>query len=276
MYIEKQQEYLEIKSEMTFLSQEMERQKRLSEANAAALKFYQKAQSEYAIKDVKLKGIEQYLKYLGINTNNLNSGNITQTISLISPISGIVETNNLRNGMLANPETELMTIIGNSHIHLELEVFESDIHQIKVGQNLSFSMASNPKETYKGKVYLIAPTFEAATKTVHVHAHILGKQPRFLKGAFVNAKIFENESAVPVLPEKAVINHEGKDYIFVEGKKTLFKTVFHQIPVKVNQKNNGFWAVEPLAKMKENAIIVTKGAFYVNSEMNKADHGHSH
>ena len=276
MYIEKQQVFLEIHRELTYLSQEMERQKRLSEANAAALKNYQKIQSEYAVKEIKLKSVEQYLKYLGINTANLNSGNITQKINLVAPMSGIVTANNMRNGMLANSEIELMTILGNAHIHLELEVFESDIHKVKIGQNLSFKMASNPSESYKGKVYLIAPTFDEAKKTVHVHAHIIGKKPQFIKGAFVNAQIFENENAVAVLPESAVAIHEGNYYIFTEGKKTLFETIFHQIPVKVNQKNKGFWAVEPLKEINETAKIAIKGAFYLNAEMNKADHGHSH
>ncbi|MGB1120848.1 MAG: efflux RND transporter periplasmic adaptor subunit, partial [Saprospiraceae bacterium] len=70
-FIRKQQEYLEIRSEMIYLNQEMERQKRLSEANASALKNYQKAQSDYRVKAVQLNGIEQYLSYLGINLVDL-------------------------------------------------------------------------------------------------------------------------------------------------------------------------------------------------------------
>ena len=146
-FIQKQQEYLEIRNEMVYLDKEVKRQQQLSEANASAKKSYEKAKSEYAIKQVQLKGIEQYLRYLDLNLNDLKNEKITNSIAIVAPTNGYISAINAHNGMFAQPETELLKIISDDHIHLELEVFEKDIHRIKKGQKLTFSLASNSLET---------------------------------------------------------------------------------------------------------------------------------
>ena len=128
-FIQKQQEYLEIRNEMVYLDKEVKRQQQLSEANASSKKSYEKAKSEYAIKQVQLKGIEQYLRYLGLNLNDLKNEKITNSIAILAPTNGYISAINAHNGMFAQPETELLKIISDEHIHLELEVFEKDIHR---------------------------------------------------------------------------------------------------------------------------------------------------
>lgn len=277
-FIQKQQEYLEIRSEMIYLNQEMERQKRLSEANASALKNYQKAQSDYRVKQVQLNGIGQYLTYLGINLEHLKNEKITKQIAIIAPSSGYVSAVNVHNGMFAQPETELIKIVSDAHIHVELEVFEKDIHQVKVGQKLTFEVASNPLESYEGKVYLIAPTFENEKKTVHVHAHIIGRKPEFRQGAFVNAKIWENEATVLCLPEKAVVIADNIAYIFVQKKKMPSEIQYVRIPVKVKQKKDGWISMDLMEALPERGKdkIVQNAAFYLIAEMNKGTTAHSH
>lgn len=277
-FIEKQQEYLEIRSEMIYLNQEMERQRRLSEANVSALKHYQKVQSEYRIKQVKMKGIEQYLAYLGINLEDLKNEKITRQITLVAPASGFVSAVNVHNGMFAQPEMELMKIVNNNHVHVELDVFEKDIHRVKTGQKITFTTSSNPSETYEGKIYLISPTFETEKKTVHVHAHIVGKTPKFVQGAFVNAKIWENDATVACLPEKAVVIADNIAYIFVQKKKLVSEIQYVRIPVQVKQKKDGWVSMNIMESMPDNANkkIVLNQAFYLIAEMNKGTTAHSH
>lgn len=277
-FIQKQQEFLEIQSEMIYLNQEMSRQKRLSEASASALKNYQKIQSEYSVKQVRMNGIKQYLAYLGINTDNLHSGNITKQIRLVAPSSGVVSSVSVHNGMFAQPEMELMKIISKDHIHIELEVFERDLDKVKAGQKVTFSVGSNPSETFEGKIYLISPTFEAEQKTVHVHAHIVGKKPKFVKGAFVNAQIWQNEATILCLPEKAVVIADDVAYIFVQKKTDKTEIQYIRIPVQVKQKKDGWVSVNIMAALPANGNdkIVLNQAFYLIAEMNKGTTAHSH
>lgn len=277
-FIQKQQEYLEIRSEMVYLNQEMQRQKQLSEASASALKNYQKVQSEYAVKQVQLKGIETYLSYLGVNLNDLKNEKITKSVAIVSPASGYVSAVDVHNGMFAQPEMELVKIVSDEHIHVELEVFEKDIHRVKKGQKLTFTLASNPLESYEGKVYLIAPTFENENKTVHVHAHIIGRKPEFRQGAFVNAKIWENEATVPCLPEKAVVIADDVSYIFAQKKTMPSEIQYVRIPVKVKQKKDGWVSLDLMEALPKrgNDKIVQNAAFYMIAEMNKGDAAHSH
>jgi cobalt-zinc-cadmium efflux system membrane fusion protein len=277
-FIQKQQEYLEIQSEMIYLNQEMQRQKTLSDANASALKNYQKIQSEYSINQVRLNGIGQYLKYLGINTENIHSGNITKQVSLVAPASGVVSAVNVHNGMFAQPEMELLKIISDEHVHVELEVFEQDLGKVKIGQKVIFSVATNPSETYEAEVYLLGPTFEAERKTVHIHAHLVGKKPAFLQGAFVNAQIWKNEATVMCLPEKAVVISDGISYIFIEKQKAPSEIRYLRIPVQVKQQKDGWVSINIMEEMppNRNTKVVLNQSFYLIAEMNKGTTAHSH
>ena len=96
-FIQKQQAYLEVQAELTFLHQELERQQKLVAANAGILKNVQKLQSDVNMKTATLKGIGKQLTYLGINTTNLSPDNITDRIAIISPMSGYITSINMHN-----------------------------------------------------------------------------------------------------------------------------------------------------------------------------------
>lgn len=277
-FIEKQQMYLEIKSEMIYLNQELQRQKKLSDANASALKNYQKIQSEYNVKQAQMNGVKAYLQYLGVSMGDLDSGTITKQIALTAPSSGTVSAINVHNGMFAQPEAELMKVINNEHVHVELEIFEQDLNRVKIGQKLTFTVASNSNETYEGEIYLISPTFEADSKTIHVHAHIEGKRPNFVQGAFVNAKIWENEATILCLPEKAVVSADEIAYIFVQKQKAPSEIQYVRLPVIVKQKKDGWVSLNIMEAMPPNSRekIVLNQAFYLIAEMNKGNVSHQH
>ena len=64
-----------------------------------------------------------------------------------------------------------MEIIDNSHIHLELSVFEKDILKIKKEQEINFKIPDASSNVFKAEVHLIGTALEE-NRTIKVHAHL--------------------------------------------------------------------------------------------------------
>ena len=126
-FIQKQQEYLEVKAELVFLRQDLERHESLVKANAGVAKDFQKLQAEVAMKEARMKGLAKYISYLGIDTDKLTPDNLQSKISIIAPSSGYLAVINLHNGMYITPDMELIQIVDDKILLLELNVFEKEL-----------------------------------------------------------------------------------------------------------------------------------------------------
>ena len=81
-FIEMQQEYLEAKSRMVFVTQELKRQEELRKQEVNAAKTLQQVSSEYNVLKAKMSGLEQKLSLIGIGTASLEPGKISKTANL--------------------------------------------------------------------------------------------------------------------------------------------------------------------------------------------------
>lgn len=276
-FIEKQQEYLEIQAELNYLYQELERQKKLADANAGIAKNLQKVQSDINIKNVTLKGIGKQLAYLGINTYDLYANNITERIAIIAPTSGYITSVNMHNGMYATPQEELLEIVNDNYLHLELDIFEKDISSIKKGQRISYSVPAMGNQVYDGEIYIIGKEFNTENKTIRIYGRFEKDKPKFIKDLFVEAKIWLNDQTVQALPEKAIIKDGASSYIYVANNQTEEKELkFEAISVVQGTTDNGFTAVKLIDAIPDSMKIVTEGAYYVFAQSKAGELSHEH
>jgi len=231
-FIVMQQDYLEAKTQLNFKQLEVERQKILVDSNAGVAKNLQNAQAEVAVLEVKSKGLEKQLSFLGISTFNLTPSTIREQIVILAPVSGYISKINFHNGMYAQPSVSLMDIISIQHLHLELDVFEKDIANVRKGQKISYTVPALGQTIYQGAVEVIGKEFDSNTKTIRVHGHLDRAKPNFLKDLFINAKIYLNNVESSALPEKAIIKDGSNSYIYVADEKAKNKEIeFEKIAV---------------------------------------------
>jgi len=275
-FIQRQQNYLEVQAELTFLQQELNRQTKLVNANAGVEKKQQQLLSEVNAKTATLKGLAKQLSYLGIATTNLTPDNITERITIVSPMSGYITSVKMHNGMYVTPQLELMEIVNENHLHLELDVFEKDIFKVKEGQKISYSVPAMGNEVYEGDVHIIGKEFNTKNKTVRIHGHLEKERPKFIKDLFVEAKIWLNDQTVQALPEKAIIKDGDFSYIYVANDKGDDEIKFEQLKVMPSNTDNGFTAVKLIDPMPDGMKIVTEGAYYVFAQSKAGELSHEH
>lgn len=208
-------------------------------------------------------------------------------------MSGYITKLSVHNGEFANQERELYELADPRHMHLELNVFEKDVSKVKIGQPIRFTVPSVGPKVYEGEVYLVGKSFDQDNKTVKVHGHIAGEHESFIRGMYVEAKIYTGDQQVQALPEEAIVEDEGKSYIFILTKDEHAQeeehgheepaeaeeehgTSFRRIQVVTGGKDQGYVQIKQAPDLPEGAEIVTKGAYYLFSEMKKGAGGHHH
>ncbi len=276
-FIQHQREYLETAAELTYLRQELERQQTLVDANAGVKKNLQKLQSEVGVKTATLKGIGKQLAYLGINVSSLSPDNIVERIAIVAPMTGYITSIKMHDGMYVAPELELMEIVNEDHLHLELDVFEKDIAQVKEGQRISYTVPALGNKVYEGEVNIIGKEFNTGNKTVRIHGHLEKVRPKFIKDLFIEAKIWLTDQTVQAVPEKAIIKDGASSYVYVaDDQQGGDEVKFEKVMVIPGVTDKGFTSIKLLDSLPAGMKIVTEGAFFVYAQSKAGELEHEH
>lgn len=282
-FIKLQENYITSKNELGLSEKEYFRQKELFEQNAGTGKIFQKAESDYHSAKARVSSLENQLKLLSVNTNELSQGKITSSFALIAPIEGYVGHINANTGAYAEPNKILFEIIDNTKIHCDLLVYEKDLFKVKIGQKVNFILANNPehqdehdRETIEGEIFGINKSFENDTKALTVHASIKNEKHELIPGMYVNALIDVDEQTTMVVPIDAVVKSDGKEWIFVvvdsvpfdEGKSIA---AFKMTEVITGISDLGYIEIKPLELVSANARIVIKNAFFILSKSKEGE-----
>jgi cobalt-zinc-cadmium efflux system membrane fusion protein len=108
----------------------------------------------------EVKGYEAQLKQLSLNVKKVQGGDIYQYVPVVSPIDGYIEKVEVQIGQYVDPQTEMFMIVNTDHIHADLMVFEKDVHKVKKGQEIAFTVESIPGTTLSAKIYSVGKQFE--------------------------------------------------------------------------------------------------------------------
>lgn len=270
-FIDIQQEYLESRSRLEYLSLEYKRQDELRKEDVNSAKTYQQVASEYKIMQARMGGLEQKLSMIGINASSLKVGNISKTSNLYAPINGYVTISNAVKGKYVNPTDVIFELANKSEMHLALNIYERDAANIKIGQSIQFALASETEYNRIAKVFLIGKE-KGSDGTIPVHCHMeKSNDPSLFPGMYAKALIETTDESVTAVPSEAVVQSDGQDYIFIQtgadGKGFSFK----MIVVKKEIDQGGYTAIELPVQFDKNSNIVIKGAYALLSTIKNVE-----
>ena len=275
-----------VKSELPFLKKEFERQEALAKDNINARKVFEKVNSDLQIAETRVTSLNNQLSILNQAINMVSSAK-GSTISIRAPISGYVTHVDAKIGTIVQPENPIFTIVDNSKMHVDLLIYEKDLSKVKVGQTVRFILTNQSNQEIEGKIYNIGKSFANDTKSVAVHAEIAKNNANLIPGMYINALIDIGVNKVKTLPEGAIVMAEGREFIFLqlahneeeEHSHDEEEIEFARIEVSTGASQLGHVEVTPLVDIPEGSKIVTQGAYYLQSHLQKSEGGgggHSH
>ncbi|WP_228399659.1 MULTISPECIES: efflux RND transporter periplasmic adaptor subunit [Chryseobacterium group] len=287
-----QQQLQQVNGQIRMAELEVTRAQQLYKGNAAPLKKFQQAQTDLATLRSQRSGLQKQLGSIGA------AQGYSSSLAVRAPISGTVSKVIAQIGSNVDMASPIAEIVSNSALHLDIYVYEKDLGKVQPGQTIHFTLTNSPGKEYDAKITSIGTAFEGESKTVPVHAQVIGDRVGLIDGMNVTAVIsLDNQTAASV-PTDAIVNDKGQDYIFImqddkneedrgnvpeSGEKSNKKESeekevrFEKIPVAKGVTDLGYTQITPLKPIPDNAQIVVKNAFFILAKMNnKGEEGHGH
>ena len=146
---------------------------------------------------------------------NLSLKRVKDT-KLYASMSGIITSKNIEKGAMAAPGAPAFTIINTSKVYARVSVPESEIGKISKGQTANVSIATIGQQL-TGKIAIINPMADAASKSYSVKIQLLNGQGKILPGMIADAEIATGQSVDAItVPTKAVIRDaDDITYVYV-------------------------------------------------------------
>jgi cobalt-zinc-cadmium efflux system membrane fusion protein len=272
-FVDIQQNFLEAKNRLVFAEAEYIRHSDLYKNDVYSEQNVQQVTVEYRNLKALVKALEQKLFLIGIDPDKLTEDNISNKVSLISPIKGFLKAVNVNIGKYVSPTDILFEIVNSDKLFLELTLFEKDADKVSAGQKIKFFI-NNETEEHEA---IISQTGKAVNddKTLRVYGIVTSSCKNVLPGMYVNALIEESDKKVTALPSGAIVSFDDKDYIFVfeKNKEEVGKamTEYRIIEVKKGISSSGFTEIIlPGGFDINSAKVVIKGAYNLLSSKKNA------
>jgi len=263
-FVDIQQSYLEAKNRLEFVEADFNRHTELYKDDVYSQKNLQQVTSEYKILKAQVKALEQKLTLIGINPANLHEDDISNSVDVISPISGYVRAVNVNIGMFVAPSDVIFEIFNSDNLLLELTLFDKDADKVSEGQKIHFFI-NNESEQHEAEIYQTGKSINE-DKTYTVHAKVIGACANVLPGMYVNAIIEVSGASVTAVPSAAIVSFDDRDYIFVFEKNKeengMSFTEYRMIEVRKGVTDSGFTGIILPGDFDISAArVVVKGAY---------------
>ncbi|MSM38417.1 MAG: efflux RND transporter periplasmic adaptor subunit [Geobacter sp.] len=221
----------------------------------------------------------QRLKLMGVKDAQIadleRSGEATIRLAIYTPISGVVIEKLVQQGQYVNLGDPLFNVADLSRIWVDLDIFESDLALVKVGQRAEITAQSYPGRTFSGRVALVNPFLDPKTRTVKVRVELANPGLILKPDMFVNARIRVPLGETLTVPVSALIDTGKRQVVWVRVKPGLFAPRDVEIGQRAGDK------VQILKGLFRGDVVAASGGYLIDSEAqlsggNKAEHaGHA-
>lgn len=266
-YIQLQQDFLTAKAHFNSIEAEYNRQKDLNQSKASSDKVFQNAQADYTSQKVLIKSLEEKLKLIGVNPDNLNETNISRSINIPSPINGFVSSVKQNIGKYVTPTDVLFELVNPEDIHLSLTVFEKDMYKISIGQKIFAYNNTQPDKKYTCEIILIGKDV-TPERTVQVQCHFEQYDKNLIPGMYMNAEVEVATNNAFVIPNDGLVRFEGKQYVFIQTENKKYEMQ----EVTTQNTELGFTQITfPDSTDMRNKTFVIKGAYTLLMKMKNTE-----
>ncbi len=189
------------------------------------------------------------------------TGEVTKTMRLVAPVSGIVLEKDVVEGQRVTPGARLYRIADLSTVWVEGEVFEQDLQFVDVGSQAHIEVTAYPGEHMMGTVSFVYPTVEVASRTNRVRVSIPNPGLRFKPGMF--ATVFFEVAAIRdeiAVPLEAVVVTGERNLVFVRDETGLLMP--HEVVLGARAGD----LVQILSGLAEGETIVASANFLIDAE----------
>lgn len=187
---------------------------RLTQEKAAPAKTELENRTALNQAKANLMDAEQKLRNLGFSDAEVEqigkSGETGNRLEIVAPIVGTVTVWDATPGEAVEPTTQLFALADTRKMWLWIDVYESDIASVAVGQPVSFTISGIETPTFSGSVTSVGTEVNLMTRTTRVRAELDNPDGRLRANQFGRAKIQVEPEHEAVIAPRAAVQSDGK------------------------------------------------------------------
>ena len=189
------------------------------------------------------------------------SRKIKQTITYFASQDGIVSALNIADGMHVTAKTTMLSLADLSTVWLVVDVFETQVSQIKEGLLAEVRLSYQPDDLWRGQITYIYPQIDPKTRTLKVRL-VFDNPDELLKPAmYADVKIFaDNKPDALSIPREALIRTGNSERVILALDEGRFR------PAEVISGIESGERVEILDGLHAGEKIVISAQFLIDSE----------
>jgi Cu(I)/Ag(I) efflux system membrane fusion protein len=194
-----------------------------------------------------------------------NSGVVLTEFNVYADQSGVVMRRNISKGDYVNKGNVLFEIADLSNVWIFLDAYESDLPFMKVGQKISFTVASIPGKEFASSISFIDPLINPQTRTAAVRAELNNPQQILKPEMFVKGKIKANLSVGKksiVIPKTSILWTGKRSVVYVKVPNTEFPS-FVMREITLGASLGEYYIIE--SGLTEGEEIVSNGVFAIDA-----------
>jgi cobalt-zinc-cadmium efflux system membrane fusion protein len=176
----------------------------------------------------------------------------------------VVTKYDVSKGEVVDRDQELFTIVDTTTVWALADVYEKDIPLVARGGECAVTLASYPKEAFKGRIAYLSDALDPTTRTAKLRCVVPNQDGRLKLEMFAAIELPGAKSrTVLAVPVSAVQEINGASVVFV--RRGPFH--FEKKPVRTGEQI-GDW-IEIVEGLPSGDVVVTNGGFYLKSVLLK-------
>jgi len=259
-FIGLQRQYLEALAQFKATEADYKRIKQLYDEKYSSQKDYYTIESQYATLKAKIQALKAELKIVNVNMSDLEAGNISSYLNIVSPISGYISELACNNGEFISSETMLLKIIDKRNLQLHFFVYQETIGNLQIGQKITIYSPNNSGKTYAASISSIGITIDKESKSIRCTAKPESDLNKiFVDGMYFQVEVVTDSLNAFAIPSEAIIKSANANYVLVKEKEDEKAMYFKKIKIKTGVSDDTFTQV-----IDENLLqdILIKGTYY--------------
>ena len=188
---------------------------------------------------------------------------------VLAPDSGTISARNATVGAVVGAGTELFKLIRQGRLEWRAEVTSSELSRIAAGTNVVVTAPGGAKR--QGKVRILAPTVDAATRNGLVYVDLVGAVEgvgntagAFKPGMFARGEFELGNSGALTVPQTAVVVRDGFSYVYRVGDDRRVSQLKVQTGRVVGEQVEIQSGVKP-----EDKLVASGGSFLSDGDLVK-------
>lgn len=262
---EAQSAYVKALAEDRLRDKTLERERNLRAQRISSEKDLQEAEAAHQAAVAAVQQAEQQLRVLGFEGEQIQTlaeqKGTPGVLEIRAPFAGEIVERTAVQGAMVEMGKPLFTLADTTTMWAMVNIPESLLSKVHVGQKVELTVESLPGEIFAGKLTWLSAKVDDRTRMARGRVEVGNADGKLKAQMFARARILlSNSDRAVVVPRSALQNVSGTTVVFVKSSEDVFEAR----PVRLGAKRDSY--VEIVSGLKPGEPVVVAGSFALKSQ----------